>query len=523
MRIESFFQKFDGESLTYDDLILLPKYVDFPLESVDFMTQLTRDIRLNIPIVSSPMDTVTESELAIAIALQGGIGIIHYNMSPEEQLKQLQKVKRFQNGFVLDPITLPPTAALSEAVAIRREFGYSTIPITADGDPHGVLVGMLSKNDYSTFSDDAMDKQVWERMLPLKDLPFATVENLSHQGAFDLAQANERLLSSHSAALPIVDSAGCLRYLITRSDLEKHQKYPRAALDSSKALLVGAAIETWREKAEERIQRIKDAVDVIVFDTSQGFTRYELDLIRWTKREFPHLQMIGGNVVTPEACDALIAAGADGIRVGMGSGSICTTQEIGGIGRAQATAVYACAKSCRKANVPLLADGGISKSADIVKALSLGADAVMLGSLLACTSEAPGRIQIKNGIRLKEYRGMGSLKAMERGSSARYGTQSSVIRVPEGVSGLIPSRGSIAEWVPCLLQGVKQGLHKLGYPSIVHLHQCLARNLIELERRSEPSQKEGQVHSLYEVQEEEARVSSKASSFFTKTSVPLAY
>lgn len=513
MRIDHFFQKFEGESLTYDDLILLPSYVDFPLESVDLTTKITRQIQLNIPIVSSPMDTVTESELAIAIALQGGIGIIHYNMSPEEQLKQLQKVKRFKNGFVLDPITLSPTATLRDAVTVRREFGYSTIPITADGEPHGKLVGMLTKYDYSTFSEGYLEKQVWERMVPLKELNYATVEDFSSHGIFDLTQANDRLLDSHSAALPIVDSHGLLRCLITRSDLEKHQKYPQAALDTSKALLVGAAVETWTSKAEERIGKIHEATDVIVFDTSQGFTRFELDLIRWTKREFPHLQVIGGNVVTAAACKALIEAGADGIRIGMGSGSICTTQEVGGIGRAQATAVYACAKICQKAGVPLLADGGISKSADIVKALSLGANAVMLGSLLACTTEAPGNIQIKDGIRLKEYRGMGSLKAMERGSSVRYGTQTSAIRIPEGVSGLIPSRGSIAEWVPCLIQGVKQGFHKLGFPSLIRVHECFAENSIEIERRSEPSQREGQVHSLYEVGSDERPTAVPKSAF----------
>lgn len=500
MRIENFFQKFEGESLTYDDLILLPQYVDFALDTVDLSTKLTREIQLNIPIVSSPMDTVTESDLAIAIALQGGIGIIHYNMSIEKQLRQLQKVKRFKNGFVLDPITLSPKATLREAVAVRREFGYSTIPITEDGETHGKLVGMLTKYDYSSFSDDYLEKQIWERMIPLKNLSFATVEDFSSHGSFDLTQANERLLESHSAALPIIDRDGSLRYLITRSDLEKHQKYPMAALDKSKALLVGAAVETWRSKAEERISKIQEAADVIVFDTSQGYTLFEIDLIRWTKREFPHLQVIGGNVVTGTGCKALIDAGADAIRIGMGSGSICTTQEVGGIGRAQATAVYECAKICRQAGVPLLADGGISKSADIVKALSLGGSAVMLGSLLACTTEAPGKIQIKDGIRLKEYRGMGSLKAMERGSSFRYGTQNSAIRVPEGVSGLISSRGSIAEWVPCLIQGVKQGLHKLGFPTLTRLHRSLAENRIELERRSEPSLREGQVHSLYEVE-----------------------
>lgn len=494
MDIHKFFQTFAGHSLTYDDLIFLPNYVDFSPHEVDLSTQLTRDIRLNIPVVSSPMDAVTEAELAISLALQGGIGIIHYNMSSEEQLRQVQRVKRFKNGFVSDPITLSPSSTIREVIKIRQEYGYSIVPITKDGTQRSRFVGMITKYDYSRFSEGCLNKYVWERMVPVENLTVATIEELSNNGAFDLNQANERLLDSHSAALPIVDREGCLLHLITRSDLEKHQNFPNASLDESKALLVGAAVETWPEKAQERIQIMNGTVDVIVFDTSQGYTQYELDLIRWTKKHYPHLQLVGGNVVTEEACHALIGAGADAIRVGMGSGSICTTQEVGGIGRGQATAVYNCVSACREKGIPIIADGGICKSADIVKALALGASSIMMGSLLACTNEAPGRSQIKDGIMLKEYRGMGSLKAMEKGSSVRYSIQNSSIRVPEGVSGVVTSRGSVSEWVPCLMQGVKQGLHKLGNPSITHLHQ----NKIHVERRSEEAKREGSVHSLFE-------------------------
>ncbi len=379
MKMIPFFEKFSGESLTYDDLILLPRYVDFPVDEIDLSSQLMRNIRLNTPIISSPMDTVTEASLAIGIALQGGIGIIHYNMSPENQLKELQKVKCFT----------------------------------------------------------------------------------------------------------------------TCSDGKKYPNYPLASLDRSGSLLVGAAVETWAQKAKQRIELIKELVDVIIFDTSQGFTRFELDLIRWTKEYFPSLQVIGGNVVTGEACEALIHAGADAIRVGMGSGSICTTQQVGGIGRGQATAVYECAQICHKHGVSMIADGGITKSADIVKALVLGADQVMLGSLLAGTSEAPGEHQVKKGIRFKEYRGMGSDQAMERGSAARYGIQKSQIRVPEGVAGFVPSRGSIHEWVPHLIQGVKQGFHKLGLKNIKDF--STDRDHICLERRSQEAQREGSVHSLFEL------------------------
>jgi len=498
--MDDFFKTFAGQSLTYDDLIFLPQYVDFALEEVDLSAQLTRDIRLNIPVVSSPMDTVTEAELAIAIALQGGIGIIHYNMPPDEQLKLVQKVKRYKNGFVSDPITLSPIATIREVFNIRKEMGYSTIPITRDGTPRGKLLGMVTKYDYSTVKEEYLEKLVSERMLHVENLPVATYEEMCVDGVFDLHLANERLLDSHSAALPIIDRDGNLFSLITRSDLDKHQNFPNAALDGSQALLVGAAVETWAAKAEERIHHLKDFADVIVFDTSQGYTKYELDLIRWTKKTYPHLQLIGGNVVTQDACKALIKAGVDGIRIGMGSGSICTTQEVGGIGRGQATAVYECARLSRKSGVPIIADGGITKSSDIIKALTLGADTVMLGSLLACTMEAPGRSQIKDGIRLKEYRGMGSYKAMEKGSSIRYGTENSAIRVPEGVSGLVPSRGSISEWVPCLMQGVKQGFHKLGHKSIAEVHQ----SKVMVERRSEGAKREGQIHSLFEVEVDRA-------------------
>ncbi len=498
MKIHAFFKQFAGTSLTYDDLILLPQFVDFSLEHVSLKTNLTKQITLNIPLVSSPMDTVTEADLAIALALQGGIGLIHYNMSPEAQRAEVEKVKRFKNGFVSDPITLPPHALIKDVLKIRREMGYSTIPITDNGTSRGRLLGLITKYDYATFSTDHLERNVSERMIPVDRLLCATFEELCDEnGIFDLHRANEILLDSHSGALPIIDQEGHLLSLITRSDLDKHQNFPHAALDRTDGLLVGAAVETWKEKAESRIEHLQDIVDVIVFDTSQGHTQYEIDLIKWTKQKYPDLQVIGGNVVTPQACQALIEAGADAIRVGMGSGSICTTQEVGGIGRGQASAVFACAQECKKKNIPIIADGGITKSSDIVKALSLGASVVMLGSLLASTDEAPGGSQIKDGIRLKEYRGMGSAQAMDKGSSVRYGIQNSTIRIPEGVSGMVPSRGSITEWIPCLLQGVKQGFHKLGYASL----DALDEN-VELERRSDSAQREGHVHSLFEIMRE---------------------
>lgn len=503
MKNDDFFDRFEGNSLTYDDLILLAQFVNFSPSEVKLETKLTSSISLNIPIISSPMDTVTEAKLAIAVALQGGIGMIHYNMTPERQLEEVLRVKRFQNGFVSDPITLPPSATIRDVIEIRQTEGYSIIPVTADGTPHSRLIGMITKYDYSTFSDEDLNKSVSERMIHVENLTVATYEELSSNGDFDLLQANQRLLDSHSAALPIIDSNGNLLFLITRSDLDKHQNYPDAAQDQAGRLLVGAAIETWPNKAQERIEILGKHVDVIVFDTSQGYTQYEIDLIKWTKQHYPHLQVIGGNVITAEACDALIDAGADAIRVGMGSGSICTTQEVGGIGRGQATAVYECAKACRRRGKRCIADGGIKSSSDIVKAICLGADVVMLGSLLGCTSEAPGKTHIKDGVLLKEYRGMGSLKAMEKGSSVRYGIQSSSIRIAEGVSGMVSSRGPVSKWIPMLLQGVRQGLHKLGFSTLDIIQQKLDNNELLLERRSEGAKREGNVHSLYEMSSEE--------------------
>lgn len=374
MKIQDFFKKFDGESLTYEDLIILPKYIDFGVSQIETKTRLTRSITLNIPIVSSPMDTVSEADLAIALALQGGIGLIHYNLRPEEQRESLQKVKQFKrNGLAIET--------------------------------------------------------------------------------------------------------------------------PK---DASRSLLVGAAVETWPDRARERLEAIEDCADVIVFDTAQGYTKYEIELIKFVKSKYPHLEVIAGNIVTEDACEALIKAGADAIRVGMGCGSICTTQEVGGVGRGQATAVFRCSQYARKQGVPVIADGGISKSADIVKALILGADCTMLGSLLACTEEAPGRTSMKEGMKLKTYEGMGSFAAMSRGGAFRYSTQNIDLPAAEGVSGKVACKGPVAAWVPMLIQGVIQGLHKIGFQSIGLIQKAIADNAIDLERRTDAARQEGNVHNLYE-------------------------
>ena len=513
MKIHDFFAHFQGQSLTFDDLIFHPNYFDFPLEEVDTTTQLTKSISLKTPIISSPMDTVSEANLLIALALQGGMGIIHYNMSAEKQKKELEKVKRYKNGLISDPITLPPSAIIQDVIEIRRTYGYSIVPITDDGTPHGELLGMITKYDYSALDEMGLSEQVKQRMIPVEHLSTATYEELCQNGHFDLSTANQQLLDSHSIALPVVDKKGRLLSLITRSDMEKHRNYPHASLDASQSLLVGAAVETWSETAYERIECIEPLTDVIVFDTAQGFSSYLIELIRWTKEHYPNLQVIGGNVVTKEGCKALIEAGVDGIRIGMGSGSICTTRNVVGVGRAQAVAVYECAKFCKKHQIPTISDGGIRSSADIVKALVLGANTVMLGSLLAGSSEAPpGTTQVRDGIRLKEYRGMGSLEAMEMGSAARYSMQKTRTRVPEGVVGFVPFAGSVAEITQELMQGVKQGFHKLGLRNFNEISKRHQENGIELEKQTEQSQREGNVHSLFRIKELQTGPSSNLAS-----------
>lgn len=513
MKIHDFFVHFQGHGLTFDDLIFLPNYFDFSLEEVDTTTQFTREISLKTPIISSPMDTVSEADLLIALALQGGMGIIHYNMSAEKQKKELEKVKRYKNGLISDPITLPPSAVIRDVIEIKRTYGYSIVPITEDGTPHGQLLGMITKYDYSALDEIGLTEQVNRRMIPVEHLSTATYEELCQNGHFDLCTANQQLLDSHSIALPIVDKKGKLLSLITRSDMEKHRNYPHASLDSSQSLLAGAAVETWSEAAYERIECIESFTDVIIFDTAQGFSSYLIELIRWTKEHYPHLQIIGGNVVTKEGCKALIDAGVDGIRIGMGSGSICTTRNVVGVGRPQAVAVYECAKFCSKHQIPIISDGGIRSSADIVKAHMLGANTVMLGSLLAGSTEAPpGTTQIRDGIRLKEYRGMGSLEAMEMGSAARYSMQNIHTRVPEGVVGFVPFAGSVAEIIQELMQGVKQGLHKLGLRNFPEISKGIQKNTIELEKQTEQSQQEGNVHSLFHVKELHTEASSNSPS-----------
>ncbi len=500
MKLAALFEKFAGMGMTYDDLLFLPSYADFAPDEVDLGCQLTRKLRLEIPIVSSPMDTVTNARLAIALALQGGLGILHYNYrSIEDQIEEIRKVKRFKNGLVSHPVTLSPDDFIDEAVKIRHERGYSLIPITEDGSSVGKLVGLLTQNDYSRAFHRG--SKVFERMVPVEKLKIFTRSELidpsSHD--IDMDRANQLLLESHRPVLLLTDDDGHLEYLVTRSDLEKRETFPRAATDPrTQSLLVGAAVETYPETARERLDAlVKAGVDLVVFDTSQGYSKFEIDLVRHAKRTYPDLQVIAGNVVTAAGVRALCEAGADGIRVGMGSGSICTTQDVGCVGRAQGAAVYHCAREARRHGVPILADGGVSRTGHIVCALGLGASCVMMGSMLACTEEAPGEVEYDGGVRMKSYRGMGSMDAMKAGSAVRYSLQKQIVRVPEGVSGRVMVRGPISQWVPYLMAGVRQGLQKLGAQSISGYHTLVEKGEIGVEMKTAAARQEGTVHDVY--------------------------
>jgi IMP dehydrogenase len=479
---------------TYDDLILMPGHISFGLGDIDIQSDLTRNIKLQAPFVSSPMDTVTEHRMAITMALLGGIGIIHSNMSAENQAAEVHKVKKYKNGFITDPVCLSPENTVADVFRIKAAKGFSSFPITEGGKMGGKLLGIISNRDTSFIEDPTI--QIKEFMTPREVLTVAK-EGVS------LDEANQVLKVSKKGKLPVVNEQDELVALIARTDLQKHRDNPLASKDkANKQLLVGASVGT-RPEDHKRIQLLVEAgVDVIVVDSSQGDSIYQLATIRHIKANYPKVDVIGGNVVTPSQAYHLIKAGVDGLRVGMGIGSICTTQEVCAVGRAQASAVYHVAKFARKHGIPIIADGGIKSTGQITKALCLGAGAVMMGSMLAGTDESPGEYFYQDGVRLKRYRGMGSLEAMEEGGEKRYvwdDTQTTV-KVAQGVSGAVQDKGTLRRYVPYLMQGVRHGLQDAGCKSVEEARSKLYADKLRFEIRSPSAQLEGGVHGLHSYQ-----------------------
>ncbi|MBO7208153.1 MAG: IMP dehydrogenase [Clostridia bacterium] len=449
-------EKFIKEALTFDDVLLVPQKSDVTPDEIKLNTVLTKNIKLNIPIMSAAMDTVTESRLAIAIAREGGIGVIHKNMTIADQATEVDKVKRSENGVIVDPFSLAPDNTLEEADALMAKYKISGVPITVDGK----LVGIFTNRDLR-FEKDFSKK--------LKECMTSTNLVTAPEGT-TLDQAQEILQKNKIEKLPIVDKDGYLKGLITIKDIEKAERYPNAAKDDNGRLLVGAAIGVTKDVLERAKALIDAKADVLVLDSAHGHSKNIIECLKLVKANFD-IPVIAGNIATAEAAEDLIKAGADAVKVGIGPGSICTTRVVSGIGVPQISAIYDVAQVGKKYGVPVIADGGIKFSGDIVKAIAAGADVVMLGSLFAGCEESPGESEIYQGRQFKVYRGMGSLAAMAKGSKDRYFQTNSKKLVPEGVEGRVPYKGLLSDTVFQLLGGLRSGMGYCGTPDINSLKE----------------------------------------------------
>ena len=446
-----------GEGITFDDVLLVPQYSEVTPDMISLTTKLTNAITLNIPMMSAAMDTVTEHRMAIAMARQGGIGIIHKNMSIEAQAEEVDKVKRSENGVITDPFSLSEEHTLQDADDLMSKFRISGVPITRDGK----LVGIITNRDLKFETD--FTKKIKESM---------TSENLiTAREGITLEEAKKILAKARKEKLPIVDADNNLKGLITIKDIEKQIKYPLSAKDAQGRLLCGAGVGITSNMMDRVDALVKAHVDVIVVDSAHGHSKNILEAVKKIKAKYPDLQVIAGNIATGEATKALIEAGADAVKVGIGPGSICTTRVVAGIGVPQISAIMDCYAVAKEYNIPIIADGGIKYSGDMTKALAAGANVCMMGSLFAGCDEAPGTFELYQGRKYKVYRGMGSIAAMENGSKDRYFQENARKLVPEGVEGRVAYKGSLEDTVFQMIGGIRSGMGYCGCPTIADLQE----------------------------------------------------
>jgi IMP dehydrogenase len=477
-------------ALTFDDVLLVPRHSDVLPSAVDVTSWVTRNIRITVPLLSAAMDTVTESRLAIAMAQQGGIGVIHKNLTVEEQASEVDRVKRSESGMIVNPITLSPNNRIHEALDLMKKYRISGVPITDDGNKEGRLVGILTNRDLRFETN--LDRPIADIMThdPLFTVPVGTT----------LEQAREILHRHKVEKLLVVDDRYMLKGLITVKDIQKRVNYPNACKDSIGRLRVGAAIGVGKDALARAEALVAAHVDVLVIDTAHGHSQGVLDMVRRIRRQYPDVDLIAGNVATGDATEALIALGVDAVKVGIGAGSICTTRIVAGIGVPMITAVAECARAAVPHKVPIIADGGIRYSGDITKAVAVGASAIMIGSLFAGTDESPGEMILYQGRSFKEYRGMGSIGAMRRGSRDRYfqdefdldaNPEASEKLVPEGIEGRVAHKGSVAAMIHQLVGGLRAGMGYCGSPDIPSLQRDA-----RLIRVTPAGHREGHVHDV---------------------------
>ena len=445
------------KAYTFDDVLLVPNKSEVLPREVSLATNLTKTIKLNIPLMSAGMDTVTDSKMAIAMAREGGIGIIHKNMTIEEQAMEVDKVKRQENGVITDPFYLSPDNSINDAMSLMSKYRISGVPITVDGK----LIGIITNRDI--IFETNYDKKISEVMT--REKLITAPEDTT------IEEAKEILKTSKIEKLPLVDKDNNLRGLITIKDIEKVKRFPNSAKDSKGRLLCGASVGVTKDMMERVDALVQVGVDVLNVDTAHGHSKGVLDAVKTIKEKHPNVQIIAGNIATAEAAKDLIESGADAIKVGIGPGSICTTRVVAGVGVPQLTAVMDCVEEANKYGIPVIADGGIKYSGDIVKALAAGAKVVMMGSMFAGCEEAPGETEIYKGRSYKVYRGMGSLSAMACGSKDRYFQEGNKKLVPEGVEGRVPYKGSVADTVFQLLGGIRSGMGYLGSPTLKDLYE----------------------------------------------------